>query len=138
MHAFIFRQQTGSHNLTVQFDIFRHTDISIHNSICPISSIFFLWLRRLAFPLFLKLWIRGGYCVPDGGYCGSALPVANSMEMVQNQGYHKIACGGFSAGCDMLLRAVAFSSAGRRSGCCCLGAVISTFGTPVASCHIVS
>ena len=39
-------------------------------------------------------------------------PVANSMEMVQNQGYHKIACGGFSAGCDMLLRAVAFSSAG--------------------------
>ena len=65
-------------------------------------------------------------------------PVANSMEMVQNQGYHKIACGGFSAGCDMLLRAVAFSSAGRRSGFCCLGAVISTFGIPVASCHIVS
>ena len=39
------------------------------------------------------------------------LPVANSMESVQNQGYHKIACGGFSAGCDMLLRAVAFSPA---------------------------
>ena len=42
----------------------------------------------------------------------SYLPVANSMEKVQNQGYHKIACGGFSAGCDMLLRAVAFSPAG--------------------------
>ena len=42
----------------------------------------------------------------------SYLPVANSMERVQNQGYHKIACGGFSAGCDMLLRAVAFSPAG--------------------------
>ena len=42
----------------------------------------------------------------------SYLPVANSMERVQNQGYCKIACGGFSAGCDMLLRAVAFSPAG--------------------------
>lgn len=42
----------------------------------------------------------------------SYLPVANSMESVQNQGYHKIACGDFSAGCDMLLRAVAFSPAG--------------------------
>lgn len=41
----------------------------------------------------------------------SYLPVANSMERVQNQGYHKIACGGFSAGCDMLLRAVTFSPA---------------------------
>ena len=33
------------------------------------------------------------------------------MEQMQNEGYHKIACGGFSAGCDMLLRAVAFTSA---------------------------
>ena len=33
------------------------------------------------------------------------------MERVQKQGYHKIACGGFSAGCDMLLRAVTFSPA---------------------------
>ena len=41
----------------------------------------------------------------------SYLPVANSMERIQNQGYHKIACGGFSAGCDMLLRAVTFSPA---------------------------
>ena len=39
----------------------------------------------------------------------SYLPVANSMEKVQTQGYHKIACGGFSAGCDMLLRAATFS-----------------------------
>ena len=41
----------------------------------------------------------------------SYLPVANSMERVQTQGYHNIACGGFSAGCDMLLRAVTFSPA---------------------------
>ena len=41
----------------------------------------------------------------------SYLPVARSMEKVQNEGYHKIACGGFSAGCDMLLRAVTFTSA---------------------------
>lgn len=41
----------------------------------------------------------------------SYLPVAHSMEMVQNEGYHKIACGGFSAGCDMLLRSITFTSA---------------------------
>lgn len=41
----------------------------------------------------------------------SYLPVAASIESVQNEGYHKIACGGFSAGCDMLLRAVTFSPA---------------------------
>ena len=41
----------------------------------------------------------------------SYLPVANAMERVQNQGYEKIACGGFSAGCDMLLRAVTCSPA---------------------------
>ena len=41
----------------------------------------------------------------------SYLPVADSLESVQNKGYHKIACGGFSAGCDMLLRAVTFSPA---------------------------
>ena len=41
----------------------------------------------------------------------SYLPVAASIERVQNKGYHKIACGGFSAGCDMLLRAVTFSPA---------------------------
>ena len=41
----------------------------------------------------------------------SYLPVAASTESIQNEGYHKIACGGFSAGCDMLLRAVTFSPA---------------------------
>lgn len=41
----------------------------------------------------------------------SYLPVANSLERVQNQGYENIACGGFSAGCDMLLRAVTYSPA---------------------------
>lgn len=41
----------------------------------------------------------------------SYLPVARSMEKMQNEGYHKIVCGGFSAGCDMLLRAITFTSA---------------------------
>lgn len=41
----------------------------------------------------------------------SYLPVAHSMEKAQNKGYQKIACGGFSAGCDMLLRAITFTSA---------------------------
>ena len=41
----------------------------------------------------------------------SYLPVANAMERVENQGYQSIACGGFSAGCDMLLRAVTYSPA---------------------------
>lgn len=39
----------------------------------------------------------------------SYLPVANSMEKVQNMGYKKIVCGAFSAGCDMLLRAITFT-----------------------------
>ena len=37
--------------------------------------------------------------------------ITNSMERMQNEGYHKIACGGFSAGCDMLLPAIIFTSA---------------------------
>lgn len=41
----------------------------------------------------------------------SYLPVARAIEKMQNEGYHKIACGGFSAGCDMLLRAILFTSA---------------------------
>ena len=41
----------------------------------------------------------------------SYLPVADAMEAVQDKGYGKIMCGGFSAGCDMLLRAVTFTSA---------------------------
>ena len=41
----------------------------------------------------------------------SFLPVANALDTVQDAGYEKIACGGFSAGCDMLLRAIAFTPA---------------------------
>lgn len=41
----------------------------------------------------------------------SYVPVANAMEKVQNEGYKKIVCGGFSAGCDMLLRAITFAPA---------------------------
>ncbi|WP_443649135.1 hypothetical protein [Blautia faecicola] len=40
----------------------------------------------------------------------SYLPVAGAMKMVQKKKYESIACGGFSAGCDMLLRAIAFTS----------------------------
>ncbi|MGN0801385.1 MAG: TPR end-of-group domain-containing protein [Candidatus Faecivicinus sp.] len=36
----------------------------------------------------------------------SCLPVAEAIEEMQSKGYKKIACGGFSAGCDMLLRAI--------------------------------
>ncbi len=41
----------------------------------------------------------------------SFLPVANALDAIQDAGYDKIACGGFSAGCDMLLRAIAFTPA---------------------------
>ena len=41
----------------------------------------------------------------------SYLPVAKALENIQGMGYSTIVCGGFSAGCDMLLRAVLFSSA---------------------------
>ena len=41
----------------------------------------------------------------------SYLPVAAAMEKLQAAGYEKIVCGGFSAGCDMLLRAVTFADA---------------------------
>ncbi len=41
----------------------------------------------------------------------SYVPVAEAIEQMQNQGYNKIACGGFSAGCDMLLRAIVFTPA---------------------------
>ena len=55
---------------------------------------------------------------PDG--CGtyrwsydmvSFLPVAGALEAVQPEGYETIVCGGFSAGCDMLLRAICFTPA---------------------------
>ena len=38
-------------------------------------------------------------------------PVAAAMEKLQAAGYEKFVCGGFSAGCDMLLRAAAFTDA---------------------------
>ena len=41
----------------------------------------------------------------------SYLPVAEAIEKMQGAGYERIVCGGFSAGCDMLLRAIAFSPA---------------------------
>ena len=41
----------------------------------------------------------------------SYLPVAEAIEKVQDAGYEKLVCGGFSAGCDMLLRAIAFTPA---------------------------
>ena len=40
----------------------------------------------------------------------SYLPVAGAVKMVQKESYQTIACGGFSAGCDMLLRTIAFTS----------------------------
>ena len=37
--------------------------------------------------------------------------VARALKRIQSEGYGQIVCGGFSAGCDMLLRAIAFTSA---------------------------
>lgn len=39
------------------------------------------------------------------------LPVAQAMQHMQDAGYARVVCGGFSAGCDMLLRAVLWSPA---------------------------
>ncbi|MGN0711070.1 MAG: TPR end-of-group domain-containing protein [Anaerovoracaceae bacterium] len=39
----------------------------------------------------------------------SYVPVAKAIEKIQNEGYKEIVCGGFSAGCDMLLRAIIFT-----------------------------
>lgn len=41
----------------------------------------------------------------------SYVPVAKTIDQMQQEGYREIVCGGFSAGCDMLLRAVTFSAA---------------------------
>lgn len=41
----------------------------------------------------------------------SYLPVADAIQKTQGEGYEKLVCGGFSAGCDMLLRAIAFTPA---------------------------
>lgn len=40
----------------------------------------------------------------------SYVPVATAIAGVQQEAYQEIVCGGFSAGCDMLLRAVTFSA----------------------------
>lgn len=39
----------------------------------------------------------------------SYLPIVRAIERSQNADYKKIVCGGFSAGCDMLLRTILFS-----------------------------
>lgn len=41
----------------------------------------------------------------------SYLPVAEAIKRIQNEGYQEFVCGGFSAGCDALLRAITFSPA---------------------------
>ena len=41
----------------------------------------------------------------------SFLPVAGALEALQTEGYETMVCGGFSAGCDMLLRAICFTPA---------------------------
>lgn len=38
-------------------------------------------------------------------------PVARALKRIQSEGYGQIVCGGFSAGCDMLLRTVLFTPA---------------------------
>ena len=53
-----------------------------------------------------------GYGTYRWSYDGvSYVPVENAMEKMQDVGYQNIVCGGFSAGCDMLLRAIAFTAA---------------------------
>jgi hypothetical protein len=41
----------------------------------------------------------------------SYLPVAHALGKVQCEGYERIVCGGFSAGCDILLRTIIYSEA---------------------------
>lgn len=41
----------------------------------------------------------------------SYIPVAKAMEQAGRAGYKTLACGGFSVGCDMLLRAVLLTPA---------------------------
>lgn len=38
-------------------------------------------------------------------------PVAEALQQMQTAGYARVVCGGFSAGCDMLLRAILWSPA---------------------------
>lgn len=39
------------------------------------------------------------------------VPVADAIQKMQGEGYERLVCGGFSAGSDMLLRAIAFTPA---------------------------
>ena len=41
----------------------------------------------------------------------SYIPVEHALEKAQAKGYKRIVCGGFSAGCDMLLRTIMYSEA---------------------------
>lgn len=59
----------------------------------------------------------------------SYLPVAKAIEKSQSEGYRKIVCGGFSAGCDMLLRAILFSSA------CCDTLILQSPWIPILRDH---
>lgn len=53
-----------------------------------------------------------GYGTYRWSYDSTAyLPVAEAMERLRGAGYSEIVCGGFSAGCDMLLRAVTLTPA---------------------------
>lgn len=59
----------------------------------------------------------------------SFLPVAQAMAQVGRAGYGRLVCGGFSAGCDMLLRAVAWSPA------CCGTLILQSPWLPVLQEH---
>ena len=66
----------------------------------------FSWKQKCADNLFLA--VHGN---TQNSEMFSYTPVANAIEKLQNIDYQKIVCGGFSAGCDMLLRSVCFSPA---------------------------
>ena len=52
-----------------------------------------------------------GYGTYRWSYDGASyLPVAAALGQVRDAGYRRVVCGGFSAGCDMLLRAALFSA----------------------------
>ena len=53
-----------------------------------------------------------GYGTYRWSYDGASyLPVAAALGQVRDAGYRRVVCGGFSAGCDMLLRAICFTAA---------------------------
>ena len=57
------------------------------------------------------------------------LPAADAMKAVQAEAYEALVCGGFSAGCDMLLRTVTFTSAR------CDGLILQSPWIPVLDAH---